>query len=110
MSPRPQNRQAPAPAWDMAATAQHIYARALRKANAPGATAQDRALLQKAHRLVLQEQEQQGRAVERALAQQQQAAAAARWRTRYRQVRAALMAQYGDLGPQYELLADCLAR
>jgi hypothetical protein len=96
--------------WDAAATAQHIYARALRKANAPGATAQDRALLTKAYQLVQQEQERQGRAVEDTLARQEQAKAHARRRLRSRQVRAALEREYGDLGPQYAMLTDSLAR
>ena len=103
-------KRTPEGPWDAAATAQHIYARALRKANAPGATAQDRALLTKAYQLVQQEQERDGRAVDDALAQDEQAVAAARRRTRYRQVRAALDRQYGDLGPQYAMLADSLAR
>jgi hypothetical protein len=102
--------RAPKPPWDGATTAQRIYERVFRTANAPGATAQDRAALAAACRLVRAEQEEHGRAVDRALAREQQTAADARRRTRYRQVRAALDRQYGDLGPQYAMLADSLAR
>lgn len=113
MSPRSHPRhteRAPEPAWDGGTTAQRIYERAFRKANGPGATARDRAALASAYRLVRAEQKRRGQAVDRALAREQQAADAAQRRTRCREVRAALYQKYGDLGPQYAILVDVVAR